>query len=105
LGKPVEAPAGWEELYGIGSKPTTDKSKYAPLPELYEAMKQGHADITKLFTAASDAQLAAPTVHEGFRKHFPTTADAIAFMLVSHESIHLGQLSAWRRGIGLGSVL
>lgn len=105
LGKPIESPAGWDELFGIGSKPTSDKSKYPPVAELFEAMKLGHADITKLYAAAGDDLLSSPTAHEGFRKMFPTTGDAVGFMLATHEPIHLGQLSAWRRAMGLGSAL
>ena len=38
------------------------------------------------------------------RDFWPTLGDGLVWMIASHENIHLGQLSAWRRVQGLPSV-
>ena len=40
-----------------------------------------------------------------FGDYLPTLLDLTQFMCVTHEAMHLGQLSAWRRGRGLPSAL
>jgi hypothetical protein len=39
-----------------------------------------------------------------FKEMFPTVGGAVAFLLSGHVAMHLGQVSAWRRVMGLGSV-
>ena len=34
----------------------------------------------------------------------PTLADLLSYLLSTHEAMHLGQLSAWRRQLGLPAV-
>ena len=41
---------------------------------------------------------------EGFRSRAPTIGDAANFLMNSHAMFHLGQLSAWRRAMGLASI-
>ncbi|MEO0630202.1 MAG: hypothetical protein AAFY46_05680, partial [Planctomycetota bacterium] len=52
-----------------------------------------------------DAALAAPTPVERYRQRFPTVMCAVDFLITSHQMLHLGQLSAWRRIKGLGSAM
>ena len=40
-----------------------------------------------------------------FTKHMPALLDIVVFMCINHEAMHLGQLSAWRRAMGLPSAL
>jgi len=35
----------------------------------------------------------------------PTVGDLLLHVMTAHPMLHLGQLSAWRRLMGLGSVL
>jgi hypothetical protein len=35
----------------------------------------------------------------------PTIGAVANFLLSAHHMMHLGQVSAWRRAVGLGSVL
>jgi hypothetical protein len=41
---------------------------------------------------------------ERWRALHPKIADMTVMLMVKHESMHLGQLSAWRRAMGLGRV-
>lgn len=55
--------------------------------------------------SADDAVLRAVNPAEGrFREMFPTVGSAVAFLLDGHVQMHLGQISAWRRVMGLGSA-
>ena len=81
--------------------------------QAYANMEQ----ITGHFFAATDAALSVlpemtdeafsrPNPAEGRLKElFPTLGPVAAFMMVAHPMMHLGQVSAWRRMIGLGSVM
>jgi hypothetical protein len=97
-------PAGWDELFGNKSKPLSDAGKYPDKPTLLAALEQSHARLAEAFEHADDAALARENPWEGLRRMFPTVGDLCTFMLTSHETTHLGQLSAWRRAMGLGSV-
>jgi hypothetical protein len=39
-----------------------------------------------------------------FKDELPTVADLATFLLTGHMGVHLGQLSAWRRMIGLPAM-
>ena len=57
------------------------------------------------FRGTTDAALAAENPAEGrFKEMFPTVGGAVAFLLGGHVAMHLGQVSTWRRVMGLGSV-
>jgi hypothetical protein len=54
---------------------------------------------------ASGEQLAKENPMEGRMKEmFPTVGGAVNFLLVGHTQSHLGQISVWRRVMGLGSA-
>jgi hypothetical protein len=100
-------PDGFEALFANG-KPCLDD----PAGTIYPSMDV----ITAHFLAGTRAALAAmPKVDEAvlaranpaegrFREMFPTIGSAANFMLGAHGMSHLGQVSAWRRCMGLGSA-
>jgi uncharacterized damage-inducible protein DinB len=51
-----------------------------------------------------EAQLAAANPMQRLAERFPTTGHALTHVLVAHENLHLGQLSQWRRVLGLEAV-
>jgi hypothetical protein len=58
----------------------------------------------RLSASASAEQLAAPTTVPQMQEMLSTARERIAFMLTGHVGAHLGQLSAWRRMIGLPAM-
>ena len=42
--------------------------------------------------------------NQEFRQIMPTIGDGLGYLLVAHEANHLGQLSAWRRAMGMPST-
>ncbi|MEY4102879.1 MAG: hypothetical protein RL461_81, partial [Planctomycetota bacterium] len=40
-----------------------------------------------------------------FKERFPVLGQAVLFLCNNHQMMHLGQISAWRRVMGLGSAM
>ena len=89
----------WDSLFGMGSTPSADADAYPSKDELLKAWKAAGERFAAAVESANEAALQTPT--EGpLVGPFPTTADFLSFSLTSHTSIHLGQLSAWRKAMG-----
>lgn len=109
LGKPAnEPPAGFADLFTNG-KPCLDD----PTGKVYPSMEaittcyfKGLESATAALKEASDADLAKPNPAEGRMKEmFPTIGDLANFIMSVHPMSHMGQVSAWRRMMGLGSAM
>jgi hypothetical protein len=101
LGAEKVLPSEWGALFGFGSKPTESRSRYPSKTELLQAVEQAYERVRQEVSAATPEQLSEPTSHPRMKDLLPTTKDRIAFMLTGHVGTHLGQLSSWRRMIGL----
>ena len=97
-------PADWLEKFNPGSKPIADRAAYPSKAELLAALDDTQRHIEAALGRLTDADLAIPTAHERMRKVFPSTGDMLVGMLTSHQAFHVGQLSAWRRAIGMGQA-
>jgi uncharacterized damage-inducible protein DinB len=96
-------PAGWKELFNQGAKPLADRSLYPSKAELLQKLEEGHARLAEAVAKAKPEVLAQPAP-EKMRQRFPTVGGLLAGMMTSHEASHNGQLSAWRRAMGLPPV-
>jgi hypothetical protein len=101
LGAAAERPATWMPLFGPGSKPSAARSDYPSGAELLRAVEQGFERLRQSAAAATPAHLGQPMTHPRMKDALPTVQDGVAFLLTGHLGVHLGQLSAWRRMIGL----
>jgi DinB superfamily len=97
------ARADWKELFGMGAQPLAERSRYPSKAALLEALADTHARLTAAAAAATPETLAQPAP-ERMRSRFPTVGHLMVGLMTSHESSHLGQLSAWRRALGWPSV-
>ena len=98
------APAAYDALFKPGVECQDD-----PHGQIYPAM----AEMARFFTESYKAAIAAveaaadelfdlPNPTEGrSREMFPTVGAAVTFYLIGHVQMHLGQVSAWRRAMGL----
>ncbi|MEZ6244312.1 MAG: hypothetical protein R3B57_14870 [Phycisphaerales bacterium] len=78
---------------------------YPPMPDVMQRFMDGYTKALQRFGEWDDAKLAGP--HQGaeaYQKLAPTLGIAATFFLTTHMAMHLGQVSAWRRFMGLGSV-
>jgi hypothetical protein len=100
-GASYKSPEGWNELFGMGSKPVDDAAKYPDLATLLAEWDKGIEAVGPTLESLSDEALAAEMPEEGFRQMMPTLGDGLTFILNGHIVMHAGQLSAWRRANGM----
>ena len=101
LGGQKALPADWATLFAPGSKPSAVRSIYPSKDELLRAVEQSYQQLRQRAATANPEQLARPTTNPRAKETLPTLKELLAFLLSGHVGVHLGQLSSWRRMIGL----
>lgn len=109
LGGTFNVPEGWKELFvrkgpGDPTLPEINAKAYPDKNTLLSELSKQH-EIVKKLLLFSDENKFNEKIKWRFNMYFPTMLDLVFFMCVSHESMHLGQLSAWRRAMKLPSAL
>ena len=105
LGLPRAAPKEWHDLFDTGTVPSPEPGLYPPKAEMlagYEAAHRRLDDAVRKHARPESLDRANP--FDTLRPTMPTLADLMAHLLTTHEATHLGQLSAWRRAMGLAEV-
>lgn len=105
---PTVKPAGWDELFKNGT-PSTDDPSGTIFPKMDALVKQymdGHKYVLSRLPEVADDVFARenPAGPGRFKDMLPTAGGAVAFMMTGHVMSHLGQISTWRRCMGLGSA-
>lgn len=103
LGEQPGPAAGWKDLVGMGAVPQSDRALYPGKAELLKALSEAHERIVAALPKVTEEVLTRPAP-ERIRSRFRTVGIAIVGLMTSHEAMHLGQLSAWRRAQGLPAV-
>jgi len=78
-----------------------DGSLYPARDEIIERFFTAHRLAIDLLQNADDAFFTVPNPNEAMRGKFATAGAMHGFYLGGHLMLHIGQLSAWRRMIGL----
>ena len=107
LGDEMNVPEGWDVLFdrrGPSDRRLPVDGPYPSKAELLAELSRQHELIKARLADATESQLADAVVWR-LSDYLPTTRDAAAFMVISHASMHLGQLAAWRRAMGLPAAL
>ena len=102
-GLPPMFGAEWKELFGMGAQPLADRSRYPSKEALLKALEEGHARLGDAVPKLTPEVLAQPAP-ERMRERFPTVGALMVGLMTSHHASHNGQLSAWRRAMGLAPV-
>lgn len=111
LGQPKGAaatPAEWDGLFkaGVECKDDPSGTLYPSMEKIVSFHKSAYDAALAAIAGASDAQLSAPNPGEGRMKEmFPTVGALCSFVVAAHPMSHYGQMSAWRRCMGLGSAM
>ena len=92
------------DRFGMQSKPEPDASLYESKSQLIETFTKGHDDVASALQNSDPTIFNTPTSLPRWKDVMPTVGIALGYLMPLHESIHLGQLSAWRRFQGLPSV-
>lgn len=90
--------------FGMQSRPLPDASLYASKRDLLEEFALGHQDVAEALRTVGQPALEAQTPLERWRGQMPKVGIVLGYLMLVHESTHLGQLSVWRRVQGMPSV-
>lgn len=109
-GDPGEAtaPEGFEGLFSHQAQCLDDPGGtiYPAMDEVVSCFQTGYAKALEFVGTLDDDALAKDhNGPEAYRKFFPGLGLMVNFMLTSHVMVHMGQVSAWRRCMGLGSAM
>ncbi|MGH7131796.1 MAG: DinB family protein [Phycisphaerales bacterium] len=107
IGKPegiTAKPEGWDALFKAGVE-CQDDPNGTIYPSHEAVMKHFFEGFPVALAAAEstdDSVYMKPNPAEGrFKEMAPTVGAAVSFIMGAHHATHLGQLSAWRRMMGL----
>lgn len=95
----LELSEHWHTIFGGGSTPEADTSKYPNFEELKKAATAQRERLIGWYSQRTSSELAQPSP-EKWAKYAPTVAD-FAFFIAWHEGYHAGQLSVIRKALGL----
>ncbi|QEG38295.1 hypothetical protein [Roseimaritima ulvae] len=106
LGADAQPHAPSEEFLSLFNKDARcvddpDGTIYPAMDVITERMLAGYEAALKAVATVDDATYAAPNPDPAMRERFSSMASMHAFYLSGHVMIHMGQVSAWRRMIGL----
>lgn len=108
LGRPELArpDARFVELFRAGSKCVEEAGRHPPKDEIMARFKDRWEVIATVLPQIPEERFLDANPAEGRMKELMPTLGAMAiFMCGTHMMMHLGQVSIWRRLIGLGPVM
>lgn len=91
---------GWWDVYGFGSIPQSDRSRYKSKDFYMTCLDETANMIAAFCEEASDADLDKAVPHAEMAKFFPTLSIALG-AAATHRAYHSGQLAIWRKAMGL----
>jgi len=93
-----------DHRFGMKSKPVADLNQYPSRADLIDAFARGHGLVAAALQSAGPDVWTRATELERWKPVLPTVGQALVYLMILHESTHLGQLSAWRRVQGMPGV-
>ena len=100
----VECPFDAAPL-GQGEDGGGDQALYPAKDLVLPFMKERYETIIGILPEVPSSVFSAPNPMEGkFAEMLPTRGDAVSFMMNNHIMMHAGQVSFWRRAMGMGSL-
>jgi hypothetical protein len=108
IGQPrqiVDKP-GYVQLFQAGVQCIEQDGRYPHKDEIVGYYLERYHSVAKALENVSDEVWQKENPIEGrLREKFPLVGIAVNFLLNNHHMSHLGQLSGWRRAMGLPSVM
>ena len=94
----------WRATYGPKRAPVADPSLYKPKAFYIEKLAAVREKIVTRLGQMSPEDFHVPHPDPARRDRFPTVGHAVMLYGTWHEAYHSGQLSTWRRVLGLPPV-
>ncbi|MEO1129763.1 MAG: DinB family protein [Planctomycetota bacterium] len=108
LGREADAQpdARFDDLFAAGQEcqDDVDGTLYPSKDEIMQRFRERHEAALSVLHGMDDSVLLKPTPDERLVERFPTIGAAVTFLFGAHAMMHLGQVSTWRRAMGLGSA-
>jgi uncharacterized damage-inducible protein DinB len=102
LDMPFVAPKEWHVAYGPGSDPASNAKLRPTKAELLKFIDDNYIKLCIVSLDADSSKLSvAHTVPLLYDTPVKTKGDLLAHILTTHFATHVGQLSSWRRLLGL----
>ena len=102
----VEEKPGFEELFSPAAECVEQDGRYPEKDVIVAHFLERHRTLAEALPEVTDEILQQTNPMEGQMKElFPTIGAALIFTTTGHIMMHLGQISAWRRAIGMGSAM
>lgn len=103
-GEPVDDPKN-DPLFGFaGQGPVDDIQVYGSKEKMVSWFSEGHEKVAQALLAAKPEAFKQLPSLERWAKMYPTVEFMLPDLLIFHESMHIGQISIWRRAAGLRGV-
>ena len=98
----VKTPDSYGELFRIGMPchDDPDGSRYPAMDEIVSYFNRGYDTLLERIPAVSDTALKEVTPGERVAR-FPIKGNFLVHLMTSHLGLHIGQISSWRRAMGL----
>jgi hypothetical protein len=90
--------------YGMKSSPLLDRNAYPAKAEIVRELEQTKEMIHSALSIATASTWERTLPIERWQTRWGCVGVAVSYLMLNHESLHLGQLSAWRRALGLPPV-
>jgi hypothetical protein len=97
-------PSDWKQEFGTGSSPVDERKHYPSKAELLTALIDGQQRIIDRLTLLGERGLSEPLPDVRYRQTFPTLGHAVLHVLTAHAALHVGQITVWRRVVGLAPL-
>jgi len=105
LGKSANLPAEWPTKFGRNSTPVADPASYPSKESLLALFQLTHDHLIQIIRTIEVAALDVPHDIERLIPLFPTRRHLLFNMLTTHDGMHFGQISDFRRALGLPRVI
>jgi hypothetical protein len=94
----------WSKLFAANTTPVNDRSLYPSKAKLIEVLDDRRNALVRRCMEMSEADWQSP--HNILPlASLPTKWHVVHFVMLTHESTHLGQLASWRHAQGLPMAL
>lgn len=99
----LKAPTGFRELFAKGAECLDDVEGkiYPSMKIISEHFITSHELILDLLKEVSDETYYRPNHEEASKDRFDTLGAFVIYLLTAHSNVHMGQVLAWRRCMGL----
>ena len=94
-------PETFPRLFGPGSTPENDRGSYDSKDEAIRRLRELQFLVTEAISKVEDDFLDQRFPDEAYLEVFPTIRHALTQVLTGHTAFHVGQISMWRRAMGL----